>query len=232
MLRIHSLQHVPFETPAQIETWAQIKNHSLSRTLLSSGEALPKQEHFDWLIILGGPMNIYENEKFPWLEKEKKFIRETISAGKRVLGICLGAQLIADVLGGRVHKNPYKEIGWHPIQWLPSISQSQFFHDLPSPQIPFHWHGDTFEIPPGALSIAKSEACKNQAFELNRRVVGLQFHLESTPESIEQLILNCGDELLMGKYVQSAIHIRKGMPHLSEAHSTLSVILNRMAEIH
>ncbi len=232
MIRIHTLQHVPFENLAHIESWARQKNHPVSRTLFSSREPLPKMDQFDWLIILGGPMNIYEHQKFPWLEAEKKFIRESISAGKLVLGICLGAQLIADCLGARVSKNTYKEIGWHPIQWLPEIAHSKFFHDLPHPQVPFHWHGDTFEIPPGALPIAKSEACKNQAFEFNRRVAGLQFHLESTPESIEQLVTHCGDELLMGKYVQSAQAIRKGMTHLAETHSTLSIILNRMAECH
>ena len=107
-MRIHYLQHVPFEDLANIEKWAENRGHEVSKTLLFSGDGLPKLDKFDWLIIMGGPMNIYEHSKYPWLIKEKKFIGDVINDGKVVLGICLGAQLMADVLGGRVFRNEYR----------------------------------------------------------------------------------------------------------------------------
>jgi len=202
-MRLHYLQHVPFEDMAMIESWAREKGYDVSRTLLFEGETPPDPEKFDWLVIMGGPMNIYEDEKYPWLAAEKSFIRRAIEDGKIVLGICLGAQLIADVLGGKVRKNDHREIGWHPVSLTPEGSKSEIFGVLPEKFVALQWHGDTFEIPPGAAWMAKSEACKNQAFQLGK-AIGLQFHLEASMESIDDLIENCADELSGGgEYVQS-----------------------------
>ena len=203
-MRLHSLQHVPFEDLAHIESWAQERSHSVSRTLLFNNEPFPEMSEFDWLVILGGPMNIYEEEEFPWLKREKKFIAEAIARQKVVLGICLGAQLVADVLGGKVFKNLHKEIGWYPVRLTPGARESSIFRLLPAEFVAFHWHGDTFSIPPGGIRIAESEGCPNQAFEYHGRVIGLQFHLESALESIQRLIRNCEGELVDGKYIQSA----------------------------
>ena len=114
-MRIHSLEHEPFEGLANIEVWAKSRGYSISRTLLFNNEELPDISDFDWLVIMGGSMNIYEEEKYPWLREEKDFIAEAIAAKKIVLGVCLGSQLAADVLGGRVSRNKYKEIGWFPV---------------------------------------------------------------------------------------------------------------------
>ena len=203
-MRLHSLQHVPFEDLAYIESWAQERSHSISRTLLFNNDPFPEMSEFDWLVILGGPMNIYEEEEFPWLKREKKFISEAIAQQKFVLGICLGAQLVADVLGGKVFENPYKEIGWYPVRLTPEARKSAIFRPLPAQFVAFHWHGDTFSIPPGGIRIAESEGCSKQAFEYHGRVIGLQFHLESALESIQRLIRNCAGELADGKYIQSA----------------------------
>ena len=137
---------------------------------------------FDWLIILGGPMNIYEEDKYPWLSKEKEFIHQAIASDKIVLGICLGAQLMADVLGGKVQRNVHREIGWFPVKLMPESKASRIFRVLPEEFMALHWHGDTFELPPGAVHTAESQACKNQAFELGK-AIGLQFHLESSLDS-------------------------------------------------
>ncbi len=123
-MRLHSLQHIPFEDLAHIEMWAQDKSHSVSRTLLFNNDPFPQVGEFDWLIILGGPMNIYEEKEYPWLKREKKFIAEAIAQQKVVLGICLGAQLVADCLGGKVIT--FKEIGWYPVRLTPEAKNSRF----------------------------------------------------------------------------------------------------------
>jgi GMP synthase-like glutamine amidotransferase len=167
-MKIHCVQHVPFEGSANIEAWARDRSHDLSNTLLFEGKSLPEMEEFDWLIIMGGPMNIYEEDKYPWLRKEKEFIKRAIASDKIVLGICLGAQLMADALGGNVHKNMHREIGWFPVNLTPAAKKSRIFGVLPERFMAMHWHGDTFDLPPGALHAAESQACSNQAFELEK----------------------------------------------------------------
>ena len=202
-MRIHYLQHVPFEGLGNIENWALSKGHQISDTQLYNNVPLPEPEEFDWLIAIGGPMNIYEEDRFPWLAREKTFIKDAIDSGKIVLGVCLGAQLIADALGARVHKNQHPEIGWFDVRLTDAASKSRVFRRLPERFIAFHWHGDTFDLPPGATWIAESDACRNQAFEYGGRVIGLQFPLDTTLESIQRLVAHCGDELVEGEYVQS-----------------------------
>ena len=157
-MRIHYLQHVPFEDLANMESWASSRGHALSKTRLFSGERLPPPSSFDWLIIMGGPMNIYEEERYAWLAEEKEFIKKAVYSGKIVLGVCLGAQLISDVLGGLVTKNRYKEIGWFPVRLTEEGQASPVFSSLPDRFPALHWHGDTFSIPPGASRMAESDA--------------------------------------------------------------------------
>jgi GMP synthase-like glutamine amidotransferase len=143
-MKIHYLQHVPFEDLANIESWARSRDHDLSKTLLFAGDSLPRMPDFDWLIIMGGPMNIHEEDRYPWLAKEKEFIHQAIASDKIVLGICLGAQLMADVLGGKVRKNVHREIGWFPVKLMPESRASPIFRVLPEEFMALHWHGDTF----------------------------------------------------------------------------------------
>lgn len=203
-MRLHSLQHVPFEDLASIEGWAEGKGHAITKTLLYNDDEFPQMSDFDALLIMGGPMGVYDDEQYPWLSEEKRFIGKAVSHNKIVLGICLGAQLIADVLGARVYRNTFKEIGWFPVRVTNAAPESLVFRSLPQEFMAFHWHGDTFDIPSGAVKMAESEGCANQAFEYNRRVIALQFHLESTRDSIDKLVTNCGGEIVGGKYVQSA----------------------------
>ena len=145
-------------------------------------------------------MNIYQHRDHPWLVREKRFIAQALAAQTRVLGVCLGAQLIADALGARVYQNPEKEIGWFPLQVLARPGPFALFPDAPSV---LHWHGDTFELPPGAVRVAASEACENQAFLFGDRVVGLQFHLEVTPDRIAEFVTGCEEFLVPSRFVQS-----------------------------
>lgn len=212
---------------ANIEVWAKNKGFPVSRTLLYEGEELPLLSAFDLLVVMGGPMGVHDEAQYPWLKTEKKFIRQAMATGKMVLGICLGAQLIAQVLGASVTRNPQKEIGWFPVRLTPEARKAPVFRDIPEEIMAFHWHGDTFGIPKGAVHIASSEACANQAFVLGR-IYGLQFHLESSKESIERLIKNCGEELTNGRYIQDAEKIRAGMGYLKETGLTLSLLLDHI----
>jgi GMP synthase (glutamine-hydrolysing) len=226
-MNIHYLQHVAFEGLASIETWAVARGHSLSSTLFFANESLPQMQDFDWLIILGGPMNIYETEKYFWLTEEKRFIEMAIKNGKTVIGICLGAQLIADVLGAKVTRNKFKEIGWFPVE----LTDSATFHSLPRQFKALHWHGDTFDLPSGAVHLARSAACENQAFVYEKKVLSLQFHLEATPASTRQLIDNCPDEMVQGKYIQTAESILANPEYFTQANQRMFQILDNLVNI-
>ncbi len=202
-MKLHYLQHVPFEDLGSIEQWAIAAGAEISCTKLYNNEALPLVDSLDWLVIMGGPMNIYDYGKYPWLSTEKLFIKEAIEQGKIVLGICLGAQLIADVLGSKVYANQDKEIGWLPITISENISP-ELKKVLPINPIALHWHGDTFDLPEKSVHLAKSKACQNQGFIYQKKVIGLQFHLETTHKSLSSLIENCRDGLIDAPFIQSA----------------------------
>jgi GMP synthase (glutamine-hydrolysing) len=207
-MRLHFLQHVPFEDIAHIKNWADRRSITVSKTALYSGDRFPFMDDFDILVVMGGPMNIYEHQQHPWLTPEKIFIEKAISASKPVLGICLGAQLIADVAGAKVYPNKHKEIGFFDIERTTQDGNPDLFESIPETFCAFHWHGETFDLPAGATHLAQSEICKNQAFQIGDRVLGLQFHLESTPASIDKLIRNCSDELADAPYIQSSGKMR------------------------
>jgi GMP synthase (glutamine-hydrolysing) len=228
-MKIHYLQHVPFEGLASIEPWAKSKGHSLSATRFYNNEPLPNVEDIDWLIIMGGPMNIYEESKYPWLAQEKRFIEQAIENEKIILGICLGSQLIADALGAKVFPNPDKEIGWFPIELTSEEQTPQVFNFLPNQFTVFHWHGDTFDLPDGATRIAKSEGCENQAFAYGERVIGLQFHLESTKGSVQKILENCSDEIVEGRYIQKPDEMLSQEDNFRQINEAMHGILDRLA---
>jgi GMP synthase-like glutamine amidotransferase len=227
-MRIHYLQHVPFEDAANIAVWARGRGYPITRTLLYENEPLPPLDSFDLLAIMGGPMNVYENDAYPWLVGEKRFIRDAIDGGRRVLGICLGAQLVADVLGGRVTGNAEKEIGWFEVTLTDDARQDSLLAGFPPRFVPFHWHGDTFSIPPGAVRLARSEACENQAFQYGDRVLGLQFHLEYSADSFEQMQANCGEELVEGRYIQKADEMLAAPERRQDSERLLKCLLEAM----
>lgn len=203
-LRIKVFQHVPFEGLGAILSWAESRGHQISYCPLFAGEPPSAPDAYDWLIVMGGPMGVHDESKFPWLKAEKRALEAALQAERPVMGICLGAQLIAHVLGGAVNKNRYKEIGWHPIKVEGKAEGNWIRQIFPDRLQTFHWHGDTFAIPSGAVHLAASEGCQHQAFSLGDRVVGLQFHPEATKESISALTANCAADITPGKYVHSA----------------------------
>ncbi|MBV1882754.1 MAG: type 1 glutamine amidotransferase [Pseudomonadales bacterium] len=204
-MRAHYLQHVPFEGLGSIDTWLQDAGYHITSTQLYGSIYFPKVEDVDLLVVMGGPMSINDEVNYPWLVEEKKFIKNIIETGKSTLGICLGAQLIANSMGAKVLKNPEKEIGWIPIRATKLENNTVF--QFPEEIEVFHWHGETFSLPLGAVQIAESKGCKNQAFQINTNVIGLQFHLETTPELVREIVNNCRDELVDGEYIQTEMSI-------------------------
>jgi GMP synthase-like glutamine amidotransferase len=226
-MRLHCLQHVPFEDMANIGAWANGKGHTTSTTHLYEGEKPPALADLDWLVVMGGPMNIYEEDEYPWLAAEKAFIKQAIDHDKIVLGVCLGAQLMADVLGGKVTRNKHKEIGWHTVSLTNPAEGSLVFKYLPRRFMAFHWHGDTFDMPPGATWEASSEACAHQAFQY-KKAVGIQFHLETSEKSMERLIENCAPDITSGPYVQKPPDIRFMKDNLALINKTMHMLLDAM----
>lgn len=196
-MRIQVFQHVSFEGLAAIQPWAESRDHVISYTRFFADERPVTPENYDWLIIMGGPMGVHDEEEFPWLKIEKMAIAEAIQADKIILGICLGAQLLAHLLGAKVSGNKFKEIGWHRVQ---AVAEH---HWAAATLNTFHWHGDTFTLPLDAVHLASSEACTNQGFIWRDRVIGLQFHPEANSESIATLISKCALDLTPGPYVQN-----------------------------
>ncbi|HQI74103.1 MAG TPA: type 1 glutamine amidotransferase [Smithella sp.] len=200
-MRAHYLQHVPFEGLGSIESWLQKSGYEITSTKLFDGPEFPDLRKIDFLVVMGGPMSVNDEGKLPWLVAEKQFIWDTIAKNKPVLGICLGAQLIANVLGARVYPNKEKEIGWFPIHGIATNDKTIF--EMPASLKVFQWHGETFDLPAGAVRLAKSDVCENQAFQIGTSVIGLQFHLETTPEAARALVSNCGDDLVEAPYIQT-----------------------------
>lgn len=211
-MRAHYLQHVPFEGLGSIEAWLKNAGYASTGTHLYAGGELPEVADIDLLVIMGGPMSVNDEKDYSWLNGEKEFIRRVIEAGKPTLGICLGAQLIADALGGRVFPNACKEIGWFPIRASESANNHPGVFRFPEEIKVFHWHGETFSLPPGAVGLAESEGCRNQAFQLDKHVIGLQFHLETTPASARAILDNCRHELAEGAFIQQEKEILSAPP--------------------
>lgn len=200
-VRAHYLQHEPQEGLGSIESWLRGRGWEIRGTLLHEGEALPDVSEFDLLVIMGGGMSANDEARLPWLRAEKDLIRRAIEADKKILGVCLGAQLIASALGARVYPNAEKEIGWHQIRATKTDNGNVF--RLPDSCEAFHWHGETFDLPEGAVLLAESEACRNQAFQIGQNIIGLQFHLETTPDTARQFVCSGRSDLMPGKFVQS-----------------------------
>ncbi|TRO45170.1 type 1 glutamine amidotransferase [Pseudomonas sp. ALS1279] len=201
-MHVQVLQHVPFEGVGSMADWFQTRGATLHYTRFYEADArLPDPASCDLIVAMGGPMSVNDESELPWLIEEKTFLRQAIEQGVPVLGICLGAQLIASALGARVQPNAQAEIGWFPVWRAASVGEGCFV--FPDRIELLHWHGETFELPAGATLLASSEACPHQAFQLGRRVIGLQCHPEMTPAIVADLLDACADELRPGPWVQT-----------------------------
>lgn len=224
-MMVYIFEHASFETPGLILKWVKERGFELNRVLLWDNMIIPDINRADFLIVMGGPMNIYEETLYPWLTEEKMAIKKAIDAGKPVLGICLGAQLISAVLGGKVLKNIHKEIGWFQIS---KIKNNYLTKYLPDNFDTFHWHGETFTIPDGGDKIFESIGCDNQGFIYRNKVVGFQFHLEMDLCGIKKLISNCKDDMGTGEFVMNEDEILSHSCNIEKCKDYLFLILDKI----
>ena len=230
-MKAHVFQHVPFEWLGSIESWFKSEKFDVESTRFFRDELPPKHTDFDWLVVLGGPMNIYQYDEYPWLRDEKDAIARALERGKTVLGICLGAQVIADVLGAETSINHEKEIGWFPVEYHDEILEHPAFNNFQKEQTVFHWHGDTFDIPYGSLEVAQSAGCKNQGFLYGEKVLGIQFHLETTETSARALIQHSLADITSGIYVQQPEYILTQSHLFNQINLQMNYLLTGLLEV-
>lgn len=230
-MRVHYLQHVPFEGLGSIHSWLESRSAEVTVTRCFEDVQFPNPSDIDWLIVMGGPMSANDEETHRWLVPEKRFIAETIASSRGVLGICLGAQLIASSLGAKVSANPEREVGWFPIEAAGSASRSAFASLFRVPLEVFHWHGETFDLPAGATHLARSAGCEHQAFSIGHRVLALQFHLETTEDGARALIENCPGDLAPGRWVRSESEILRRAERFRRINRVMDTVLSRFEEL-
>lgn len=223
-MQVHVLQHVAFEGLGSMAAYWKKQNASVSYTHFWAEGVLPAPESVDFLIILGGPMSVNDEQALPWLVAEKTFVKACIELKKPVLGICLGAQLIASALGASVYKAAQKEIGCFPIK---NKASEESLFQFQNNGIVFHWHGETFDLPAQAQLLASSQICENQAFQIFDHVMGLQFHLETTPESLAAIMQGCANELVPGDFIQTETQLKNSAAiYFSQINQQMESVLN------
>jgi len=229
-MRLHLLEHDPIEIQRNnIITWAEKKGYAVRRTDVSTGAKIPAKNDFDWLIVLGGSQHAWEERKHPWLIREKRFISEILSADKIILGICFGAQLLAEVLGGRVFPNEKEEIGWYSIRLSPEGKQSFLFRNVPETFLTFHWHSDHFSLPRGCTVLAYSAPTPYQAYtHKDHRIAGLQFHPEYTVEMVKFFADECGHEWKKDQYVAGKEAVLSKSEKIPETYWLMEQLLDNM----
>lgn len=223
-MHIHYLKHVSFEGLGSMENMFVERGCKLSRTCMYEDQSFPSAHDMDALIVMGGPMGIGDDHQYPWLSLEKEFIESVIKRDIPVLGICLGAQLIANVLGAAVVKNAHEEIGWFPVNRTKELIDSRL-EQLPLRFDAMHWHGDTFDIPEGASNFISSAACPNQGFIYGDSALALQFHLEMLPSHVQTIYQECGDPEKTGAYINGLTDMLAPADKFQQAHKILENVL-------
>lgn len=236
-MKIHIIMHEAFEGPGAIANWMQDRQYEASYTKLYKGEQLPTSvDDFDFLIVLGGPQSPYTTQKecsYFNADAELEFIKKAVDSDKLVLGICLGAQLISNALGGKTIASPHKEIGLFPISLTEEGKNDELFADFPKTVLTGHWHGDMPGLTDDSVIIAISEGCPRQIVRFTPKAYGFQCHFEFTPNAIDAMICNCSDELDKDKnktHVQSAEQLKAN--DYSSANLLLFSFLDRFIEKH
>jgi GMP synthase-like glutamine amidotransferase len=230
-MRAHVFQHVPFEGLGSIEPWLHERGAAISWTRWFAADAVaPAVAGLDLLVVLGGPMSVNDDRQLPWLAAERAAIGRAIEAGTPLLGICLGAQQISRVLGARVFPNAEREIGWWPVEPVEPVEPAgnRFAPLFAAPFAAFHWHGETFDLPPHAHHLARSAGCTQQAFAWGARVLALQFHLETTPAAAADLITHCDDHHRPGRFVQAPAAMLDTPARFAAANARLACLLERL----
>ena len=227
-MRILCIQHDPLDGPGTLIDWAKARGNSLAHCMICQGDPLPPLESFDLLVSLGGPMGAYEEGQHPWLLSEKEYLRQAFAAGKKILGLCLGCQLLADAFGGKAFRHTCKEFGWQPIEPLPA--GAPWFGET-TPFHAFQWHGDTYSLPPGAVQLARNEASEQQAFLLKGpagdQVLGLQFHLEWTEAMARDAAAEPGAAPSPSPFVQSPGEILSDLSLFQSARERFFTLMDK-----
>lgn len=225
-MRVHYLQHVPHEPPAGIADWAARRGHDVDGTHLHEGDSLPESVDYDLLVVMGGPMSATDDAEYPWLADERALITRTIEADTPVLGVCLGSQQLAAALGADVYAHDHREVGWFPVETTGAASHSPLSWLGPEFSA-LHWHGDTFDLPRGATLLARTPACRNQAFlAADGLALGLQFHLEMSRENLAALVDDVDGDTGSGEYVQSAEQLLADDAPFGAARAALDAVLD------
>jgi GMP synthase-like glutamine amidotransferase len=194
MPRIYCFQHIDCEGPGTLADILRSKGAVVEILKPFKGQEIP-EDLGDGLVILGGPTAVYEEQENPWMTLELAAIRQCMNRQKPVLGICLGAQMLAHLAGGRVYKGSVSEVGWHPVTLTAEAAGDPLLGGVPVNFEAFHWHSDTFDLPEGAVRLAGSGRYPNQAFKLGTKIYGIQFHLEVNRKMLEDWMLVYAKEL-------------------------------------
>lgn len=202
-MHIHYFQHDHFEDLGYIADWAKEHNFTTSVTRFDKQPILPLFGDFDWLVVLGGKMGVYETGEFPWILREIEFIRQAIEQNKTVIGICLGSQLIASSLGAKVFKNKEPEMGFWPVQFTSEARKDEVFSWFTDELLVMHMHSDTFEVPEGAVIMASSAVSPCQAFRFGKKVFAFQFHFEVSLYNLEEFTRETEPELKAARFTQT-----------------------------
>lgn len=202
-MKFLAILHAPHEGLGLIKEWIALGNDEITEKYAWEIQPVESLEPYDGIILMGGPMSVNDEDQYPWLKTEKQLISKAIEEERKILGICLGAQLLANCLGARVFKNPEPEIGWFPVKkkffmhsWFPIFDDNE-------KEFVFHWHGETFDLPDGSIPLFETDGCKNQAFAVEDRILGLQFHPEITEAMISDFIKHNHHDIRPARYIQA-----------------------------
>lgn len=231
MSNVLAIQHVRCETLGTIADAVRAADISVEIVQTFERESVPKtMEEFDGLIVMGGPMGVYEQERYPFLRQEIRLIEEALRDDKPVLGVCLGSQLLAAALGAKVTRGKQKEIGWHRVTLTPAATSDRLWTGLESSFIAYHWHGDIFDLPSGAASLASSDLTACQAFRYGRHAYGVLFHMEATENIIEDMVKTFNEEL-QETGIDGREIVKRAKDHLPRLQSIGGFVFQRWANL-
>lgn len=221
-MKLQIFQHVPFEGAGAIIDWAQARGYSVQTTHWYELDArVPAIAEVDFLVVMGGPMSVHDTDVLPWLRLEKAYLREYVQSGRPMIGVCLGAQLLAEALGGTISQNAFEEVGWFPVELTPEARA--LWPTLPPSLTPLHWHGETFTLPDGATRLMQNKACANQGFLARGNLLGLQCHIEANEASTRAFVDACP---------QGKIPNPSNSPYVATAESLLEGVATYAAGVH
>ena len=231
-MRIQLIEHDPEDfSRTNISFWAAEKGHTVNQIYICNNEKLPPIDSFDLLMVMGGSQNAWDDQGYSWLREEKAFVAKAVDQGKLYLGICFGAQLLAEALGGKIFPNEHKEIGWHEVSLNQDGRESFLFRNVPPSFVTFHWHSDHFSLPDNCTRLAFSPPTENQAFVCNERpAVGLQFHPEYTRDMVKYYAAKRSQDWVPDKYVSSADEVLARTDKLPETYWLMETLLNNMEQ--